>query len=74
MIKLIASDMDGTLLDGNGGISAYNVKMIKEAKEKGIYFVIASGKVKVCSNMYSYGHRTLSHQMCLCDRKWSRVY
>ncbi|MFR1449291.1 MAG: Cof-type HAD-IIB family hydrolase [Beduini sp.] len=44
MIKLIASDMDGTLLDGNGGISAYNVKMIKEAKEKGIYFVIASGR------------------------------
>ena len=44
MIKLIASDMDGTLLDGNGGISAYNVKMIKEAKEKGIHFVIASGR------------------------------
>ena len=71
MIKLIASDMDGTLLDGNGGISAYNVKMIKEAKEKGIYFVIASGRAY---SDIAPGHRTLSYQMCLCDRKWSRVY
>ena len=44
MIKLIASDMDGTLLDGNGGISPYNVEMINEAKKRGIHFVIASGR------------------------------
>ena len=44
MIKLIASDMDGTLLDKDGGISFFNQKMIKEAQKKGVHFVIASGR------------------------------
>lgn len=44
MIKLIASDMDGTLLDGKNGISPFNIKMIKEAQKRGIHFVIASGR------------------------------
>lgn len=36
--------MDGTLLDGHGEISPFNVEMIHAAKEKGIHFVIASGR------------------------------
>ncbi len=44
MIKLIASDMDGTLLDGEGGISPYNVEIINKAKKQGVHFVIASGR------------------------------
>lgn len=44
MIKLIASDMDGTLLDKNNDISEENLKFIKEAEEEGIHFAIASGR------------------------------
>lgn len=43
MIKLIASDMDGTLIKSNK-ISPANVEMIKKANETGIKFVIASGR------------------------------
>lgn len=43
MIKLIASDMDGTLLN-DGEISEYNLEMILKAQAKGIKFVIASGR------------------------------
>lgn len=43
-IKLIASDMDGTLLNSNGQISEYNLKMIKKAQEKGIVFAICTGR------------------------------
>lgn len=44
MIKLIASDMDGTLLNRDGQISEENCKAIKEAQELGIQFVIATGR------------------------------
>lgn len=44
MIKLIASDMDGTLLDKNHGISEENIAAIKEAESKGIKFVIVTGR------------------------------
>lgn len=44
MIKLIASDMDGTLLNSNGKISEENCKAIKKAQELGIQFVIATGR------------------------------
>lgn len=44
MIKLIASDMDGTLLNNMQQISAKNVQAIKEAQQKGIEFLIATGR------------------------------
>lgn len=44
MIKLIACDMDGTLLDTTGNISNYNATMIKSACDQGIEFIIASGR------------------------------
>lgn len=44
MIRCIASDMDGTLLTGNTGISERNKQAIKMAQEKGIEFVIATGR------------------------------
>lgn len=44
MIKLIASDMDGTLLNNNKGISDRNLKAIKDAQAQGVRFVIASGR------------------------------
>ena len=44
MIKLIVSDMDGTLLKHNGGISKENIEAILYAKEKGADFAIATGR------------------------------
>lgn len=44
MIKLIASDMDGTLIGANQKISKENIEAIKLAQEKGIKFSIATGR------------------------------
>lgn len=44
MIKLIASDMDGTLLDGKMEISEENIAAIRYAQEKGIEFMVATGR------------------------------
>lgn len=44
MIKIIASDMDGTLLNSDHKISDENLKAIREAQEKGIHFAIATGR------------------------------
>ncbi|GHH96815.1 Cof-type HAD-IIB family hydrolase [Neobacillus kokaensis] len=43
-IKLIALDMDGTLLRNNHEISEANRKAIKEAQEKGVKVVLSTGR------------------------------
>ena len=45
MIKLIASDMDGTLLNSNHKISKENLDAIKKAEQMGIKFAIATGRM-----------------------------
>lgn len=44
MIKLIATDMDGTLLDKNGNIDDDFDRVFKKLMEKDIKFVVASGR------------------------------
>lgn len=44
MIKLIASDMDGTLLDSKMAISADNASAIREAARQGVEFMVATGR------------------------------
>ena len=44
MIKLIASDMDGTLLNSNHKIPQKNIELIKFAQKNGIEFVVATGR------------------------------
>lgn len=44
MIKLIASDMDGTLLNDNHEIDKETAEAIKKAEESGIIFVISTGR------------------------------
>lgn len=43
-IKLIALDMDGTLLDNNHRISEENQEAIRMAQEKGIHVVLSTGR------------------------------
>lgn len=42
--KLVAADMDGTLLGSDGKISEGNLMAIKEACDKGLIFVASSGR------------------------------
>lgn len=44
MIQLIASDMDGTLLNDEMEISSENIAAIKKAQAAGIEFVVATGR------------------------------
>lgn len=44
MIKLIASDMDGTLLNDDHIISEENLKAIRKAQEMGRHFTIVTGR------------------------------
>ena len=44
LIKLIALDLDGTLLTGEKKITEENKKAIKLAKENGIKVVICTGR------------------------------
>lgn len=43
-IKLVACDMDGTLLDSDKKISEKNIEAVRRLKQEGIYFVIATGR------------------------------
>lgn len=44
MIKLIASDLDGTLLQGNSEVSQEMLELIPQLKANGILFAVASGR------------------------------
>ena len=44
MIKLVASDMDGTLLDGDGNFHPDTFEMIEKMHQQKIQFVAASGR------------------------------
>ena len=43
-VKLIAADMDGTLLDSNKNLSPYLFDLVKTLKDKDVKFAIASGR------------------------------
>lgn len=43
-IKLIAIDMDGTLLNEHGDLNPETIKTVKEAKERGIKIVLCTGR------------------------------
>ncbi|MCM1181202.1 MAG: Cof-type HAD-IIB family hydrolase [Clostridium sp.] len=44
MIKLIVSDMDGTLFNSNQEITPFNLAAIKQANRNGVRFMIATGR------------------------------
>lgn len=46
MYKLVAIDLDGTLLNSYGQINEENINTIKQLNQKGIYVVLASGRAK----------------------------
>ncbi len=44
MIRLIASDLDETLLNTDTHVDAYTIEQIQKVQEKGAYFVCATGR------------------------------
>ena len=44
MIKLIATDLDNTLLDSQKKVSAENVRLLKKCRKAGLSFAIATGR------------------------------
>lgn len=44
MIKLIATDLDGTFFHARGKVSPVNVRALERAREKGVKVVIATGR------------------------------
>ena len=44
MIKLIASDMDGTLLDENSHVPEETYGLVRKLRERGVHFAASSGR------------------------------
>lgn len=44
MIKLLASDIDGTIIDKDNRISPYNIEVIKKLNNSNINFTLCTGK------------------------------
>ncbi|HBG13334.1 MAG TPA: hypothetical protein DDX68_19720, partial [Clostridium sp.] len=44
MIRLVASDMDGTLLNRYGKVSPLNIAAIEALRRKNIGFVVCTGR------------------------------
>lgn len=51
--KLIAIDMDGTLLNGKNEISERNIKAITEATKKGVHIVLSTGRILSSAELYA---------------------
>lgn len=59
MFKLIISDLDGTLVDSNKNISPFTKEVIKEIQNRGVEFIIATGR----------GYKGALKAMCDLDLK-----
>lgn len=53
MIKMIVSDMDGTLLNSSKEISKANREVIRQAQAKGVKMVLATGRIFVSAKQYA---------------------
>ncbi len=58
MYKLIAIDLDGTLLNSSGEVSIKNKEAIKKAVKKGVNVVLASRKNDYISKNFGNGNRS----------------
>ncbi|NLJ80878.1 MAG: HAD family phosphatase [Firmicutes bacterium] len=66
MIRLIAADLDDTLLDRNSILSRENKEAVKEVLERGIMFTIATGRMFAATVKYARELNLPSHQPIIC--------
>lgn len=63
MYRLVLSDLDGTLLNGNKQISKRTIQTVNQLTKKGILFVPATGRLDVMTKPFKvhaeceFGHR-----------------
>lgn len=77
-IKLIALDMDGTLLQDNHEVSAENRAAIKDAQEKGVYVVLSTGRSIMTCRSYAESLKLDSYLVTvngseIWDSEWNLV-
>lgn len=58
--KIIAVDMDGTLLNDEKSISKYNLDMVCEAEKLGVKIVMATGRLPSSLKFYSRDYLKIS--------------
>ena len=51
-IRMIVSDIDGTLIPGGGTLSERTKRVLKACEEKGVYVVLASGRTFYGAHMF----------------------
>lgn len=64
--KLLAIDMDGTLLNSNNQVSDRTQKAIEEAKEKGVHIVLSTGRILKSALSYA-GSLNLKNPIVACN-------
>ena len=64
MYKLVAIDLDGTLLDSYGNISLKNKSVIEAVKRKGTKVIIASGRNKTSALSFSKDINSSEYVIC----------
>jgi hypothetical protein len=65
-MKVIALDLDGTLLDKKKRISAPNLKRLQELREQGVKIVLASGRSASAMRLY-YNQLGLDEPIVCCN-------
>lgn len=77
MIKLVASDLDGTIIDKNNKINEENFKAINKINSNGLDFVICTGKtypiVKDICNEFSANYGIFGNGNQIIDLKTDKV-
>lgn len=64
MYKLVAIDLDGTLLDSYGNISVKNKAVIEAVRRKGVEVIIASGRNKTSAVSFSKDINSKKYAIC----------
>jgi len=57
VMELVVFDLDGTLLDGNSGISGFTSDTLKRLSDKGIPYTVATGRTRHGASPVLQGHR-----------------
>lgn len=78
-MKLFVSDLDGTLLNQEFQISKTNVQAIRRLSEKGVIFVVATGRIyhdalTICQNQQLSPYIIASNGACIFDQDGSQIY
>lgn len=64
MYKLVATDIDGTLLDSYGNVTPENIEAIKKAKEQNVEVVLTSGRMPKA--MMAIANQTSAKNYLIC--------